>query len=99
MSAVCTRLSVTEAEVFVLSGLSLEITVNMQYNDKKQEKTTESSLDSFLKLKLNRNHDDHTMINNYNKNKIKFSDIFSFEIKKILQRYIRYARVFIVIIV
>lgn len=40
MSAVCTRLSVTEAEVLVLSGLSLEITVNMQYNDKKQEKTT-----------------------------------------------------------
>lgn len=36
----------------------------------------------FLKLKLNRNRHDHTIINNYNKNKIKFSDIFSFEIKK-----------------
>lgn len=38
MSAICTRLSVTGAEVFVLSRLSLEITVNMQYNDKKQKK-------------------------------------------------------------
>lgn len=37
MSAVCTRLSVTGAEVFVLSRLSLEITVNMQYNDKNKK--------------------------------------------------------------
>lgn len=55
----------------------------MQYNDlKKTRKNNIKFFRFFLKLKLNRNHHDHTIINNYNKNKIKFSDIFSFEIKK-----------------